>query len=86
MHGPQVVIALANHTMLDYKSSKEPAMTTVKKEAHKLIDQLPDDATWEDLMREIYVRKTIEQGIADSQAGRTSDVNEVRRKYGLPEK
>jgi hypothetical protein len=59
--------------------------TMVKKEAHKLIDDLPDDATWEDLMREIYVRKTIELGLDDSRAGRTKEVNEVRRKYGLPE-
>ena len=27
-----------------------------KDEAHKLIDRMPPDATWDDLMREIYVR------------------------------
>jgi predicted transcriptional regulator len=62
-------------------------MTTVmeKDEAHKLIDRMPPDATWDDLMREIYVRETIEHGLADSKAGRTKDVKEVRAKYGLPE-
>ena len=30
-----------------------------KDEAHKLIDQLPADATWEDLMEQIYVRQAI---------------------------
>lgn len=56
-----------------------------KDEAHKLVDQLPADATWDDLMREIYVCEAIEKGLSDSDAGRTKDVAEVRKKYGLPE-
>ena len=56
-----------------------------KEEAHRLVDRLPCDATWEDLMHEIYVREAIERGLADSKAGRTKDVQEVRAKYGLPE-
>ena len=56
-----------------------------KDEAHKLIDRLPPDATWDDLMREIYVRETIEQGLSDSKEGRTTDVREVRARYGLSE-
>lgn len=56
-----------------------------KDEAHRLIDRMPQGATWDDLMREIYVRETIKRGLADSNAGRTKDVKEVRAKYGLPE-
>ena len=56
-----------------------------KEEAHKLIDRMPPNATWDDLMHEIYVREAIEKGVADSTAGRTRDVKEVRAKYGLPE-
>ena len=56
-----------------------------KNEAHRLVDQMPDKSTWDDLIREIYVRQVIEQGLADSNAGRTKDVHEVRQKYGLPE-
>lgn len=55
-----------------------------KQEAHRLVDQLPQDATWDDLMHEIYVREAIERGLADSKAGRTRNVKEVRAKYGLP--
>jgi hypothetical protein len=54
-----------------------------KEEAHMLIDELAADATWEDLMREIYVRKAIEKGLEDSLAGRTKSVGEIRGKYGL---
>ena len=57
----------------------------IRQQAHELVDQLPPQATWDDLMHEIYIRQAIEQGLADSQAGRTKTVNEVRAKYGLPE-
>jgi hypothetical protein len=56
-----------------------------KDEAHRLIDQMPSNATWDDLMQEIYVREAIERGLSDSNEGRTTDVKEVRAKYGLPE-
>jgi predicted transcriptional regulator len=57
--------------------------TNVKQEARRLVDILPDNATWDDLMYEIYVRQAIEAGLADSDAGRTLDVKEVRAKFGL---
>jgi len=56
-----------------------------KEEAHRLVDNLPDSATWDDLIHEIYVRQVIERGLADSDAGRTKDVREIRNKHGLPE-
>ncbi|NHQ60833.1 hypothetical protein G9409_09615 [Chlorobium sp. BLA1] len=56
-----------------------------KEEAHKLIDLMPANATWDDLMHEIYVREAIERGLADSKAGRTKEVKEIRGKYGLQE-
>jgi len=57
----------------------------IKEEAHRLLDNLPEKATWDDLMYRIYVRQAIEAGIKDSDAGRTVDVKEVRKKFGLPE-
>ena len=56
-----------------------------KEEAHRIIDKMPSNATWDDLIHEIYVRESIERGLADSDAGRIKDVKEVRAKYGLPE-
>lgn len=58
---------------------------SLKEEARRLIDKLPENSTWEDLMHEIYVRQTIEAGIADSEAGRTTDVEQIREKFGLPQ-
>ena len=57
--------------------------TNFKQEARRLVDNLPENATWDDLMYEIYVRQAIEAGLADSEAGRTLDVKEVRAKFGL---
>jgi hypothetical protein len=56
-----------------------------KDEAHELVNRMPENATWDDLIDEIYVRQVIEQGLSDSIAGKTTDVREVRRRYGLPE-
>jgi hypothetical protein len=58
--------------------------TTIKPEARRLVEQLPDDATWDDLLYEIYVRQTIEAGLKDCTEGRTVPVAEVRRRLGLP--
>lgn len=55
----------------------------VKQEAKQLVEQLNDDATWEDLMNEIYVRQAIEDGLTDSRAGRTLSVDEVKARLGL---
>ena len=62
-------------------------MSTIvrKEDAYKLIDQLPVNATWDDLMYGIYVREVIEKGMEDSRAGRTKNVSEVRKKYSFPE-
>jgi predicted transcriptional regulator len=55
----------------------------IKSEAHRLIDALPDDATWDDVMYRVYVRQCIDAGIDDAEAGRVVDVDEVRRRFGL---
>jgi hypothetical protein len=57
----------------------------LKEEAKRLIERLPEDATWDDLMHEIYVRQAIEAGLEDSRAGRVSSVEDVRARLGLPQ-
>jgi hypothetical protein len=55
----------------------------IRTEAHRLIDTLPDDATWDDLMDRLYVRQCIEAGIEDADAQRVLEAEEVRRRFGL---
>jgi predicted transcriptional regulator len=56
---------------------------SLKDEAHRLIDRLPEEATWDDLMYEIYIRQAIEAGLRDSEAGRVTDHESVRKSFGL---
>lgn len=58
---------------------------SVKEEARRLVEALPDDSTWEDVMHRIYVRQAIEAGLKDSETGRVVDVAEVRSRFDLPE-
>jgi predicted transcriptional regulator len=55
----------------------------IKSDAHRIIDSLPKDSTWDDVMYHIYVRQCIDAGLKDADAGRVVDVEEVRRRFGL---
>jgi hypothetical protein len=43
-------------------------MSTAKAELKQLIDQQPDDATREELLRELVLHAMIERGLADADA------------------
>jgi len=57
--------------------------TTVKDEARRMVESLGENATWDDLMYQIYVRQAIEEGIRDADAGRLTDTSQVRAEFGL---
>jgi predicted transcriptional regulator len=42
----------------------------LKEEAKKLIDKLPDNATWDDIMYELYVKKKIAAGLKAAEEGK----------------
>lgn len=49
----------------------------IKLEARRLVDSLPDSATWDDLAYEVYVRQSVEAGLADADAGRVVNHDEA---------
>ena len=53
-------------------------MSSAKDAARQIIDHLPDQATWDDIMYELYVKQKIEEGLADVAAGRTVPHEEVK--------
>ena len=55
----------------------------IKQQAQSLIEKLPDNCTWDDIMQQVYVILAVEAGLADSQAGRVKSVEEVRSQFGL---
>tara|TARA_R100001143_G_scaffold44720_1_gene40091 strand:- start:5941 stop:6129 length:189 start_codon:yes stop_codon:yes gene_type:complete len=59
--------------------------TVLKKEVDNMLNDLPDDANWDDLMYKIYVRQSIEHGLKDSDAGRIVSHEDIKKKYQLAE-
>ncbi len=55
-------------------------MATAKEEVRKLLDQIPDDSSFEDIQYHIYVREKIERGIKDAEEGRILSQEEVERR------
>ena len=55
-------------------------MATVKEEAKRLVEKLPDEASWDDLMYEIYVQKKIDMGLKAAEAGKLIPHDEVKRR------
>ena len=57
----------------------------LKQQAHALIDNLPDSATWDDLAYEAELRASIEHGLADANAGRVVAVEDLMKEFGVDE-
>ena len=55
-------------------------MQTTKEAARQAIDRLPDQATWEDIMYELYVKQKIEAGLRAAEEGRTIAHEEMKRR------
>ncbi len=63
--------------------SNRATAPSFKQEAHRLIDQLPDGASWRDVAYQAAVRADIEAGLADSAANRVTPVEEILKEFGL---
>ncbi|HET7630690.1 MAG TPA: hypothetical protein VFK16_00100 [Gemmatimonadaceae bacterium] len=57
---------------------------TARTHARAIIDQLPDNASWDDVMYELYVREAIDAGLADVAAGRTIPQDMSRKSAAGP--
>lgn len=57
-------------------------MSTVREEAAHLVEQLPDDATWDDLMYRIYVHQKLASA---SRLAATQERQEIPVPSGAPE-
>jgi predicted transcriptional regulator len=58
-------------------------MGSAKEELRKILDQIPDDSSLEDIQYHIYVREKVEGGLKDVQEGRVLDQEEVERRVGM---
>lgn len=55
-------------------------MQTAKEAARHLIDRLPDQVTWEDIMYELYVKQKIEASLKAVEEGPTIPHEEMKRR------
>ena len=55
-------------------------MATPKQAAKALIEHLPDQVSWNDIMYELYVKQKIEAGMQAVADGRTVPHEEVKRR------
>ena len=56
-------------------------MGGVREEAQKLIDALPEETSWDDLIYQMYVRKKIARAIEAAEQGRVVPHNEVKKQF-----
>ena len=56
---------------------------SVKEQVKELVDQLPEDVSWDEVLDKVRVRRLIEKGLRDAQAGRTTSLEDVRQQFGL---
>lgn len=56
-------------------------MQIAKEEARKLIDKLPEEATWDDIMYEFYVRKKLETALKAAEEGRVVSHEEAKKRF-----
>ena len=55
----------------------------IKQAAHQLIDDLPDDVSWDYVAYRVEVRASIERGLAGVEAGRVVTQEEIEKRFGI---
>ena len=56
-------------------------MSIVLEEPKKLLDSLPNQASWDDIMYEIYVKKKIDEGLKAADEGKLILHDEVKKRF-----
>jgi predicted transcriptional regulator len=59
------------------------ADTTPKDVMIRAIRELPDDSSYEEILRELAFARMVERGLADSEAGRTISHEEMGRRIAF---
>ena len=60
-------------------------VNNTKQEAYKLIEELPDTATWEELLYQIESRASIERGLQDVKSGRIFSHDQIKQEFCIKE-
>jgi hypothetical protein len=55
-------------------------MHTIKQTAHELIDHLPEQATWDDVMYTLYVRQKLERSLQGVREGKITSHEDAKKR------
>jgi predicted transcriptional regulator len=55
-------------------------LNTAKEEVRRLLDELPEDVSLEEIQYQLYVRQKIEQGLRDVREGKVLSQEEVEKR------
>lgn len=55
-------------------------MATAKDEVRQLLDDLPEDASYEDIQYRIYVRQKVEKSLTEAEQGEVVSHEEARKR------
>ena len=55
-------------------------MQTAKQTAKQIIDHVSDQATWDDIMYELYIKQKIERGLKAIDEGRVLSSEDAKRR------
>lgn len=55
-------------------------MPTAKEQVSEILKKQPEDATYEEILRELAFEKMVQNGLADSRAGKVIPNAEMRRR------
>jgi predicted transcriptional regulator len=60
-------------------ASQDPS---IKEQARKLLESLPETATWDEIVYQLAVRRSVDLGLADAATGRLVDPHTARHDLG----
>lgn len=64
-------------------SDRRTKMPTAKERIVEIIQQQPDDSSYEEILRELAFARMIDRGLEDSRAGRTISNEEMERRIRI---
>jgi len=55
-------------------------MATAKEQIQQIVEQQPDDSSYDEILRELAFARMVQRGLADSREGRTISNDEMERR------
>lgn len=55
-------------------------MASAKEQMAKIVQEQPDDSSYDEILRELAFARMVERGLADSHTGRTVSDEELKRR------